>query len=115
MNKLSAVFILTGKKLFIVVMVVSFQSCYQYRVLKTNNDPSTEYETKILWSYAWGLANKPKDFHVHNCKDSNALDEVVYKKKFGHSLLTLVTLGIVSPVEVKWKCHKPCQRVGDGL
>ena len=98
--------------LLIVAVLVSTQSCYQYRVLNTNNDPSTEYQTTVMWSYAWGLVNKPKDFHVPNCGTSNAIDEVLFKKKFGHTVLTLFTLGIVSPVEVKWRCHKPCQRVG---
>jgi Bor protein len=101
-----------SRNLLLAVMAVSIQSCYQYRVLNTNNDPSTEYQKTVMWSYAWGLVNKPKDFHIPNCNTSNAVDEVIFKKKFGHSVLTLFTLGIVSPVEVKWRCHKPCQRVG---
>lgn len=105
-------FICSGRNLLLASIIVSSQSCYQYRVLNTNNDPSTEYQKKVMWSYAWGLVNKPKDFHVPNCTASNAIDEVQFSKKFSHSVLTAVTLGIVSPVQVKWKCHKPCQRVG---
>lgn len=96
----------------VVFVSISTQSCYEYRVLNSNNDPSTEYRDTVMWSYAWGLVNKPKDFHVPNCNNSNAIDEVQYRKKFGHSLLTLLTLGIVSPIEVRWKCHKPCPRIG---
>jgi hypothetical protein len=87
------------------------QSCYQYRVLNTNNDPSTEYQEIVLKSYAWGLVNKPKDFHVPNCDNSNAIDEVTFAKSAGQSILTMITLGIVSKVTVRWKCHKPCERV----
>lgn len=101
-----------GRNLLLAAIVISTQSCYQYRVLNTNNDPATEYQKTIMWSYAWGLVNKPKDFHVPNCTNSNAIDEVLFKKKFSHSALTFLTLGIVSPVEIKWRCHKPCQRVG---
>ncbi|MBC7826673.1 MAG: hypothetical protein H7122_02920 [Chitinophagaceae bacterium] len=101
-----------SRNLLFVVIVFSTQSCYQYRVLNTNNDPATEYQKTIMWSYAWGLVNKPKDFHIPNCTNNNAVDEVLFKKNFGHTVLTLFTLGIVSPVEVKWRCHKPCQRVG---
>ena len=93
----------------LALLIVSTQNCYHYRVLNTNNDPSTEYEKRVLWSYCWGLINKPKDLHVKNCNNSNAIDEVQFSKNFGHTLLTLVTLGVVAPVEVKWKCHKPCQ------
>ena len=99
--------------LLLALLIVSTQSCYHYRVLNTTNDPATEYQRKVLHSYAWGLVNNPKDFHVPNCNANNALDEVMYSKNFGQALLTVITLGIVSPIEVKWKCHKPCQRVGN--
>ena len=111
MKKRTARFISTVKKLFIVFLVLSVVGCYQYRVINTNNDPSTEYQKKIMWSYAWGLVNKPKDFHVPNCNNSNAIDELQFSKNFGQSLITIFSLGIASPVEVKWKCHKPCQVV----
>ena len=99
--------------LLLALLIVSTQSCYHYRVLNTTNDPATEYQRKVLHSYAWGLVNNPKDFHVPNCNANNALDEVMYSKNFGQALLTVITLGIVSPIEIKWKCHKPCQRVGN--
>lgn len=101
-----------SRNLFLIVTMLSVQSCYQYRVLNTNNDPATEYRKTMMWSYAWGLVNKPKDFHIPNCNNNNAIDEVLFKKKFSHSVLTLFTLGIVSPVEIRWRCHKPCQRIG---
>jgi hypothetical protein len=101
-----------ARNFLIAGLLIFSQSCYQYRVLNTNNDPSTEYQQTVMWSYAWGLVNKPKDFHIPNCSTSNAIDEVLFRKKFSHTMLTLFTLGIASPVEVKWRCHKPCQRVG---
>lgn len=99
----------------LIFLMFSTASCFHYRVLNTNNDPSTEYETKVLRSYFWGLVKKPKDFHIPNCTNSNAIDEVNFSQKFGQTLVTLVTLGIVNSVEVKWKCHKPCQPIGGGL
>jgi hypothetical protein len=120
MNQPTAVFIRQGKKIFLVLSILFFiitiQSCYHYRVINTRNDPGTEYRDTVLRSYFWGLVNKPQNFHVPNCTDScAALDEVVFSKNFGQSILTVITVGIVSPVKVEWKCHKPCQRVNDGL
>ena len=98
--------------LFIFVM----QSCYHYRVINTKNDPATEYRDTVMRSYLWGLINQPQNFHVQNCTDScAAIDEVVFSKNFGQSLVSFITLGIVSSVKVQWKCHKPCQRTNDGL
>lgn len=102
-----------AKKLLFVSLMFSLQSCYQYRVLNTNNDPATEYQKKVLWSSFWGLVNKPKDFVVPNCSNNNALDEVQFQTNFGYSLITVATLGILAPVQVRWKCHKPCQREGE--
>ncbi len=102
-----------ARLLLLGLLILLTQSCYHYRVLNTVNDPATEYKSKVMWSYAWGLVNKPKDFHVPNCDSTNAIDEVQFSKNFGQSMLTLITLGIVAPVEVKWRCHKPCQRIGN--
>ena len=100
-----------GRNAILILITFSLLSCYHYRVLNTNNDPSTEYRKQVLKSYAWGLVNKPKDFRVPNCSTSNALDEIVYTKNFGRSVVTMLTLGFFSSVEVQWKCHKPCPRV----
>lgn len=99
--------------LFVLLIALPFQSCYHYRVLTTQSDPATELQEKVLWSYAWGLINKPKEFIVPNCDKKNALDEVTMTTSFGGSILTIITLGIVCPVKVQWRCHKPLQRVGD--
>jgi len=98
------------KLVVIICLSVNLQSCYQYRILTTAPDPSTEYQKKVLWSYAWGLYNNPKDFTVKNCIDSTGIDEMVVTRNVGSVLLTVVTIGIVSPVTVQWKCHKPRQR-----
>ena len=120
MNKLAAVLPRQGKKIFlalsILFVVITIQSCYHYRVINTHNEPGTEYRDTVMRAYFWGLVNKPQNFHVPNCTDTcAALDEVVFSKNFGQTFLTAITLGIVSPVKVQWKCHKPCQREIGGL
>lgn len=97
----------------LVFVMATTQSCYHYRVLTTNSDPATEYQKKVVYSYFWGLINKPKDFIVPNCNNNNALDEVRVTTNIGYSLLTVVTLGIYCPLEVQWKCHKPPHREGN--
>jgi hypothetical protein len=100
-----------------IVLIIASTGCYHYRILNTNDDPGTEYRDTVVRSYLWGLVNKPQDFHVPNCDADSctAINEVVFSKNFGQALLTVITLGIVSPVKVQWRCHKPCQRVIEGL
>jgi hypothetical protein len=102
----------TGKVIIILVVTFTLQSCYHYRVVNTVNDPaSVQYHQKVLWSYCWGLVNSPETFTIPDCENSG-IDEVRITTSFANSLLTIGTLGIVCPVKVEWKCHKPCQRVG---
>lgn len=95
------------------LITASTTSCYHYRVLTTNSDPATEYQKKVVYSYLWGMINSPKDFVVPNCNNNNALDEVRVTTNLGYSILTVVSLGIFSPLEVKWRCHKPPKRQGE--
>ena len=100
-------------RLLLALLLFGGTGCYQYRVLNTTNDPATEYQKKVLWSSFWGLVNKPKNFVVPNCAATSALDEVQFQTNFGYSLITVASLGILEPVQVRWKCHKPCQRTDD--
>lgn len=97
----------------LVIVFFSTESCYHFRVLTTESDPATEYQSKVIYSYFWGLVNNPKDFVVPNCNNKNALDEVRVTTNLGYSILNVVSLGIFCPMEVKWRCHKPPRREGD--
>ena len=102
----------SGKLMLVMVFAFTFQSCYHYRVLNTVNDPaSVQYHQKVLWSYFWGLVDSPQTFTIPDC-ENGGIDEVRITTTLPNNLLTIVTLGIVCPVQVQWKCHKPCQRVG---
>jgi len=37
---------------------------------------------------------------------------VQVQNNFGYSLITVLTLGIWSPMKLQWKCGKPCQVSG---
>jgi hypothetical protein len=40
------------------------------------------------------------------CVQSNAIDQVRVRRNFGHVLATVLTLGIWSPVQLRWACSK---------
>ena len=102
-----------SKGMLVFFLALLLQSCYHYRVLNTVNDPSSvQYHHKVLWSYCWGLVNSPESFTVPDC-DNGAIDEMRITTNIGGSLLTVFSLGVVCPIKVEWKCHKPCQRIGE--
>ncbi len=61
-----------------------------------------EYE-KTTCSYIWGLL-QPKDIDA-NCCDTCAINQVEVVNQFDHTLVTIVTLGIVIPQKIKWCCQ----------
>lgn len=99
-----------------IVFTISFtalQGCYYTRVLTSHNDPSTNYNKKMASSFLWGLVQH--DVIATDCDSLQlkSIDEVRVTTNFGYALITVVTLGIWCPMQVEWKCPKPCPRVGD--
>jgi len=89
-------------------------SCYTYRV-STRAQAGTEMiRHKTVHSLFWGLLNKPEEIHTPLCDSLNlkGMAVVEVKTNLGYSLITVLTLGIWSPLQVGWKCSKPCQETG---
>jgi hypothetical protein len=78
------------------------------------NMPGTEWETRTLTSLAWGLWRQ--DLPVGNCRLSNGqrlgIEELRLGRSLPQMLITLVTLGIVAPMRVSWRCCRPPSQSG---
>ena len=89
-------------------------SCYSYRVAINAQAGSEASKLITANSFFWGLIQKPKEIHTPVCDSLgvNGVAEVTMKTNFGYALITVVTLGIWSPMKVQWKCGKPCKKSG---
>jgi hypothetical protein len=101
----------------LILILLLTQSCYHYRVSSANFDPSTNYSKKTVHSFLWGAIQKRTngiDVVTDNCDSLqiNKVDEVRVTTNFGYSLINVVTLGIWCPMQIQWKCAKPCGRIG---
>ena len=104
-------------KISLIIILMVNQSCYHYRVSSANFDPSTNYNKKTVHSYLWGKVQSRTngiDVVADNCDalKINMLDEVRVTTSFPYALITVITLGIWCPIQVEWKCAKPCPREG---
>ena len=99
--------------LVLTVCLLSLNSCYTYRVA-TLAQPGAELSSRTANSFFWGLVQSPKEIATPICDSLNAngMSIVQVKSNFGYSLITVVTLGIWSPMKIQWKCSKPCQVTG---
>ncbi len=106
------------RSIAVAALALTLQSCYHYRVSSAKSDPGTEYQRKTVHSYLWGAVQKRDngiDVVATNCDavNINKLDEVRVTTNLGYALITVVSLGIWSPMQIEWKCAKPCTTVGE--
>jgi len=87
-----------------------FSNCYSYRIA-THAQAGTEFQTTTAHSFFWGLVQKPREISTPICDslNVNGVAVVQVQNNFGYSLITVLTLGIWSPIKLQWKCGKPCQ------
>ena len=78
------------------------------------NMPGTEWETRTLNSFLWGLWRQ--DLPITNCRLANGqrlgIEEIRIGRSWPQLLITLLTLGLVAPVCVSWRCCRPPSQSG---
>lgn len=93
----------------ILVHIGFLQGCYSYKIVVPKDDPATHAPTKkTVTSYFWGFA-KPT---IKPCVESNKINDVQVTTNVGYMLITIVTLGIVAPVQVEYHCSPTPQIEG---
>lgn len=73
------------------------------------NSPGTEWETRKLNSFLWGLIRQ--DLPITNCRLANGqrlgIEEIRVGRSLPQMLATLVTLGVWAPATISWRCCRP--------
>jgi hypothetical protein len=80
-------------------------ACYHQYVATAKPDPMPAAESKMVYSYLWGLVHGKDTVAV--CRRSNAIDQIEVKANFGNTMIGILTLGIVVPRRVIWHCSRP--------
>ena len=112
-NTASRHYLFRSIRLVTLIFALVFNAgCYHSRILTSHNDPSTSYNKKTVNSFFWGLVQH--DVIATDCDalKLKSIDEVRVSTNLGYALITVITLGIWCPMEIEWKCPKPCPREG---
>ena len=96
----------------IVTALIFNSGCYHSRILTSHNDPSTNYTKKTVNSFFWGLVQHDVIATDCDAMKLKSIDEVRVSTNLGYALITVFTLGIWCPMQIEWKCPKPCPREG---
>jgi len=78
--------------------------CYHYRVYGEQVPVGSEAKRATLWSSLWGA--RQQNINTDQTCVNNPTAEVTMSGNFGYTLLTVLSLGFVSPIDVEWKCAK---------
>ena len=64
----------------------------------------SEAKQETLWCSLWGT--RQQNINTDQTCVNNPTAEVTMSGNFGYTLLTVLSLGFVSPIDVEWKCAK---------
>src|SRR5262252_10570366 len=93
------------RTILLTAALVVAAGCYHTRVF-TNGQPATEYTQQTVHSLFWGLVQQNVEPPTTNNCVSKAMQEVRVTTNLGYAFLTVLTLGIWSPMEIEWRCAK---------
>ena len=78
--------------------------CAEYRVYSEHEDPvRNDYESQTLHSMFWGLGDQPTIETDHRY----GYDDVVVHDNFLYDVVSVITLGIWKPIEVRYRERAP--------
>lgn len=80
-------------------------SCYHYHLKPDRVPPATEERSQTQVAFFWGLL-QPEDIAPPNCPRGVPLAEVTAHTNLGYVLIGALTLGIVLPHALAWRCAK---------
>ncbi|MBY0426557.1 MAG: Bor family protein [Cytophagales bacterium] len=102
-----------NKKTILICLLSLFtlESCYHYRVIPKDTAVSTLPKPKVVYAFFWGAVEPKKELQPDDC-NGNGLSKVYVTTNYGFALITVLTLGMVTPMTVQWECAK-CSGAGD--
>lgn len=104
---------------FLLVFTLLFTSCAQFDIqVPVTNNPSTSPPTPgsnysgthTTTSFFWGLITDG-GIKTTDCTEAG-MQEVTVSRDAFQQILSILTLGIVSPMNVRWKCQAAPARKG---
>lgn len=95
----------------LLVLLATIGGCYHQYLAVAKPDPMPLAMSKTVYSYAWGLVHSRDTVAV--CPRTNAIDQVEVRSNFGHTMLGILTLGIVVPRRLTWHCSRPRESPSD--
>jgi Bor protein len=91
--------------------VLALQGCAEYRVSVPDSDPiqlegqESEYVARTVDAYFWGSVLEPQVVAA-DC-EGEGINDVVVQRTGQQDLISVLTLGIWMPSDVRYRCNAP--------
>ncbi len=92
--------------LVVAALFCILTGCAKYRVTIADSDPTDiQHKEKTMHAYLWGAYKAPLVLEAE-C-EGEGVNDVEIVDNLGYDLLSLITLGIWKPVDVRYRCKAP--------
>ena len=105
-------------RLFIAISALSAillasQGCAHFDLSAGEPAPGDEFEHETMNTFFWGILQDNEKVKMTKLCKSGLFNEVRASTNPGYTILSLVTLGIWVPMDMRWKCRKPILSEGE--
>ena len=88
----------------VLPLLLVLNSCAYHRLVVRNPDPADQYyHSEKSTAVGWGAIEQQR---VATKCETSLLSEVRVRTSLGSALITVLTLGLVQPSEVQYRCAK---------
>ncbi len=107
----------TYKSLYRIASLLLFvflvEGCAHYTIQAPEPNPAGQTHTVTLYSYFWG-AIEPTHSAIE-CDITDALDVVRARDNLAYDFISVITLGVIKPMEMEYKCSAGKSPVGQRI
>ena len=100
----------------LLAAIIGLASCAQYQITIPDSDPiqlegqDGPYVSKTMHAYFWGNIMDPQVLAAA-CQ-GQGINDVFVDRNFAYDLASVLTLGVWSPLDLRFRCKAPPPRSG---
>ena len=93
-----------ARRASVILLLLMLHGCAYHRLVVRNPDPADQYYHPVRsTALGWGAIEQQK---VADKCETSLLSEVRVRTSLADSLVTVLTLGLVQPAQVQYRCAK---------
>ena len=101
------------RPIIVSLSLFGLTACAHYSVQAPEPNPAGQTHSVTLTSYFWGAVEQ--QHNAPECDATHSLDMVRVEDNLGYDFLSVITLGIVKPMKIEYRCSAGQTPVGPAI